>query len=453
MAARLFLWECVIVFFEILLFSVFIQDKLRAKNSMRHMRIKQSVFLLCLFFLLCTLIYMGISSLTVMSVLSLFGIAFAFLFYNESLITRLFWSSMYFVLCLFSLCIILFVPLTFSELPVTEIHASGTLYITFSSLYLILVAAFVFSCRKISGQKMQLSSMQNVSFILIPNVVIFVGYFIVKKILKPDTAYYSFGFSFQTIIRNPFFLVVLLFFVLYVYEFGYTAALHSALLDQKRIHELEKMEYETLIHTTESLREMKHDIEIHLDVIHSLSENGELSELQSYIDAFHLQLAHTHNLISTGNTAIDCILSNKLALARELNIETDFSVLIPAVFPLDPLSLSSLLGNMWNNALEACRRLQKNHPEIQPYIHFYIKPFQHMTIIHMENNYDQIIRENNRYISLKTGSLHGIGLKRITDIVSNAEGILQITSENNVFVIHIMIPQKEEAHEALNCHS
>jgi sensor histidine kinase regulating citrate/malate metabolism len=204
---------------------------------------------------------------------------------------------------------------------------------------------------------------------------------------------------------------------------------------------------------------MKHDIGIHLDVIQSLATAGNMDNLMTYIDSYHHALAHTHHLLSTGNTAIDCILSSKIDTAKKLNIKTDFSVLVPQAFPIDALSLSSLLGNMWNNALEACQRLQNAKPNIQPYIHFYIKPFRHMIIIHMENNYDQIIQKDDIYLSMKKdnfhgkGNFHGIGLKRITDIVDEAEGIFQTNADNHVFTIHIMIPQKEDANEANNFNS
>jgi sensor histidine kinase regulating citrate/malate metabolism len=82
-----------------------------------------------------------------------------------------------------------------------------------------------------------------------------------------------------------------------------------------------------------------------------------------------------------------------------------------------------------------------------------------MIIIHMENNYDQIIQKDDMYLSMKKGNFHGknnfhgkgnfhgIGLKRIADIVDEAEGIFQTNADNHVFTIHIMIPQKEDAHE------
>ena len=120
---------------------------------------------------------------------------------------------------------------------------------------------------------------------------------------------------------------------------------------------------------------------------------------------------------------------------------------------MDELSLSSLLGNLWNNSLESCQRLQSNQPDIQPFIHFYMKPFQQMILIHIENNYDEIIVKNHTYLSVKEEGSHGLGLKRIADIVSRADGVFQINSENHVFTVHIMIPQKEAQNEINHFHS
>ena len=47
----------------------------------------------------------------------------------------------------------------------------------------------------------------------------------------------------------------------------------------------------------------------------------------------------------------------------------------------------------------------------------------------------------------KNKGSHGIGLKRMEDIVNNVEGIFMINSENHVFTVHIMIPQKEAENE------
>ena len=447
------LWEYFINFLETLLFFIFIHTKLHIRKNYKHIYLKQIVFLALHFFVLCTLNYFDLSSTLTIFISCVLDIGFSLLFYDDIFVVRIFWGSMYSIICLISEYITVSVPQTFFKVTSLELLSGGALRMPFTLLYIALIAVLVFLFRCISNKEIQLTIIQKFSYLLISLAGILIGHYIMLLTLESEEHFHNPDFTFKMVLVNLVFLILFLFLLLYIYQLGYSKAVNAALLEQQKIFELEEMEYKTLLHTTEALREMKHDINIHLDVIQSLSASGQLDELQSYIDSYHQSLAHTHQLLSTGNTAIDCILSNKINSAQKLNIKTDFSVLVPSDFPLDALSLSSLLGNMWNNALEACQRLQNTQPHITPYIHFYIKPFQHMIIIHMENNYDKVIQQNGNYLSMKKGTSHGIGLKRMANIIAGLKGIFQINSENHVFTIHIMIPQKETTNEADNCNS
>lgn len=446
-------WECFINFLEILFFYIFIHAKLQLRNDCKYITQKKLIFLLLQFIAVCMLNYMDLSTMISISISCLLDITFAFLFYNDSFVIRIFWGSMYSVICLVSEYITVFVPQTFSKVTSTELLFGGTLRMPFTLLYIALIAVLVFLFHCMSNKKIQLSTMQKLSYLMISIAGILIGHYIIVITLEAEAQFHNQDFTFKLVLVNLFFLILFLFLLLYIYQLGYSKAVNTELLEQQKMHELEEMEYKTLIQSTESLREMKHDIDIHLDVIQSLSSSGNLDELQAYIESYHHSLARTHHLLSTGNTAIDCILSTKIESAQKLHIKTDFSVLVPQDFPMDALSLSSLLGNMWNNSLEACQRLHNSSPNIQPFIHFYIKPFQHMILIHMENNYNTIMIQNNSYHSVKKEDSHGLGLKRMADIVANADGILQINSENNIFTVHIMIPQKEAENEINNFNS
>lgn len=447
MITKIFLWEYFINFLEILFFYIFINSKLQLSDHYKHIRCKQFLFLLLHFFILCSINNVDLSSMITISISCLLDIVFALLFYKDIFITRIFWSCLYSVICLIADYITVFIPQTFSKVTPPELLFGGTLRIPFTMLYIALIAVLVFLFRCTATRKIQLSITQKICYFVISVVGILISHYIMLLTLEVEVQFHNSELTFQLVLVNLFFLLLFLFLLQYIYQLGYSKTVNATLLEQQKIHELEDMEYKTLIHTTESLREMKHDMDIHLDVIQSLSASGNLDGLQAYIDNYRHTNAYTHHLLSTGNTAIDCILSTKIDTAQKMNIQTDFSILVPQAFPMDALSLSSLLGNMWNNALEACERLQNTQPDIRPYIHFYIKPFQHMIIIHMENNYDQIIQKDNTYLSVKKDTSHGIGLKRMADIVDEVQGIFQINTDNHVFTVHIMIPQKEETHE------
>ena len=64
---------------------------------------------------------------------------------------------------------------------------------------------------------------------------------------------------------------------------------------------------------------------------------------------------------------------------------------------------------------------------------------------HLKSDFDGEIKRNKNHeiISTKSEKNHGLGLPRIKSIIENSGGVLQITSENNIFSVHIMLPDKE----------
>lgn len=242
-----------------------------------------------------------------------------------------------------------------------------------------------------------------------------------------------------------FFIILFLVLMLYIYQLGYSKEENIRLLEEQKIYELERTEFNSLSETTERLRKMKHDMQIYVDAINVLAKDKKWDELIAYTEQYHNTLATTQSAIATGNIAIDCILTAKLDYAEKHGIKTEYSIMAPENFPLDSVDLSSILGNIWNNSIEAGERLIISDPTEHPYIYFYIKPYQNMILIHIENNYDGVIKGSidGDILSVKQGKEHGLGIRRVKELVEKADGVLQITSDNKIFSVHIMIPDKE----------
>ena len=443
------IWEYFINFMEILLFYLFIIQKLHPNNRMQYLFPLQFSFLPARFFLQCVMNTYNFSAITTLIVSCVLEITFALLFFKDSTIVKVFWGFMYSIICMIAEYISMFIPQTFSGISTPEILLGGFLRVPFSMLYIMLIAIFVFLLHNFDNKEIILSPIQKMIYLGITFGGIFIGYYIMILTMKAEKLHYDDSFIFSMILINLFVIVLFLFLILYIYRLGDLNRKIIALMEAQKLHKLEELEYQNLIKTTESLRTMKHDMNIHLDVIQSLVNSGNTTELLLYIKNYQHSLEETHHLISTGNNAIDCILSSKIQEAKKQGIQVDFSVLVPQPFPLSSLSLSSLLGNLWNNALEACQRLKDTQPDSCPYIRFYIKPFQHMILIHIENPFDGILITDSEqnYLSVKDNHNHGIGLKRIHSIVSDADGNIQIDTINNIFTVHIMIPMKEILNE------
>lgn len=372
-------------------------------------------------------------------------IGYAVLFYRDSIIRRIFWGFSYSIICLVAEQISFFIPVTLYKGASLELLLGGTLRKPYTMLYLAMIAVFVLLFHSIGNKDISLSPFQKVAYIFIAISGLAIGHYILRLTLESVDKFGDSSFSARLSLVDLFFIILFLVLMLYIYQLGYSKEENIRLLEEQKIYELERTEFNSLSETTERLRKMKHDMQIYVDAINVLAKDKKWDELIAYTEQYHNTLATTQSAIATGNIAIDCILTAKLDYAEKHGIKTEYSIMAPENFPLDSVELSSILGNIWNNSIEAGERLIISDPTEHPYIYFYIKPYQNMILIHIENNYDGVIKGSidGDILSVKQGKEHGLGIRLVKELVEKADGVLQITSDNKIFSVHIMIPDKE----------
>lgn len=95
-----------------------------------------------------------------------------------------------------------------------------------------------------------------------------------------------------------------------------------------------------------------------------------------------------------------------------------------------------ILGNLIDNAVEACRDVE---PKSQ-FLRLYIAPMKQQFYISVSNATNELVRKlDEDYISRKRGD-HGHGLKRIDVMVEKYGGYINRKNEPGVFVTEIMLP-------------
>ena len=439
------IWEYIVNFLELALFIIFIHKKLRIRANYKHQAVLMFLFVSFQFAVLCTLNKMGISSYSTLMSSCVLDIGYAVLFYRDSIIRRIFWGFSYSIICLVAEQISFFIPVTLYKGASLELLLGGTLRKPYTMLYLAMIAVFVLLFHSIGNKDISLSPFQKVAYIFIAISGLAIGHYILRLTLESVDKFGDSSFSARLSLVDLFFIILFLVLMLYIYQLGYSKEENIRLLEEQKIYELERTEFNSLSETTERLRKMKHDMQIYVDAINVLAKDKKWDELIAYTEQYHNTLATTQSAIATGNIAIDCILTAKLDYAEKHGIKTEYSIMAPENFPLDSVELSSILGNIWNNSIEAGERLIISDPTEHPYIYFYIKPYQNMILIHIENNYDGVIKGSidGDILSVKQGKEHGLGISRVKELVEKADGVLQITSDNKIFSVHIMIPDKE----------
>lgn len=413
------IWEYIVNFLELALFIIFIHKKLRIRANYKHQAVLMFLFVSFQFAVLCTLNKMGISSYSTLMSSCVLDIGYAVLFYRDSIIRRIFWGFSYSIICLVAEQISFFIPVTLYKGASLELLLGGTLRKPYTMLYLAMIAVFVLLFHSIGNKDISLSPFQKVAYIFIAISGLAIGHYILRLTLESVDKFGDSSFSARLSLVDLFFIILFLVLMLYIYQLGYSKEENIRLLEEQKIYELERTEFNSLSETTERLRKMKHDMQIYVDAINVLAKDKKWDELIAYTEQYHNTLATTQSAIATGNIAIDCILTAKLDYAEKHGIKTEYSIMAPENFPLDSVELSSILGNIWNNSIEAGERLIISDPTEHPYIYFYIKPYQNMILIHIENNYDGVIKGSidGDILSVKQGKEHGLGIRLVYCII------------------------------------
>jgi Signal transduction histidine kinase regulating citrate/malate metabolism len=186
------------------------------------------------------------------------------------------------------------------------------------------------------------------------------------------------------------------------------------------------------------MRGWRHDYRNHIQVMRSYASSGDLEALKHYLDELEGDLASVDTVIKTGNRMADAILNSKISLARSKSIQVTADARIPVELKLPELDLCVIIGNLFDNAIEASLGLSEDQRLIRVYIdmkntQLYIS-FTNYTLGKKQT------KLNGRFLSTK-GEGHGFGLGRIDAIVARHGGYISRNSEDGAFTTEILLPQ------------
>ena len=194
----------------------------------------------------------------------------------------------------------------------------------------------------------------------------------------------------------------------------------------------------------QTMRAWRHDYHNHMQAIKALLEMQKMTELSDYLDNLEKDLDSIDIAIRTGNVGLDAILSSKVSIARKNNIEVNCTAKVPSDLKISDVHLCAIVGNLMDNAIEACEKM-KGAPEgvspaIPRFIRVYIGLFKRQLYISVTNSTNE--KKRRRVSELVTSKLgeHGFGLRRIDKIVEKYDGYVNRKNEPGVFATEVMLP-------------
>ena len=201
--------------------------------------------------------------------------------------------------------------------------------------------------------------------------------------------------------------------------------------------ELIEIHYAEVENMYRQMRGWRHDYRSHIQVMKAHAAQGEWEALRAYLDQLEDDLSTVDTVVKTGNPMADAILNSKISLARSRHIQVRSDASVPVALDISELDLCVILGNLFDNAIEASLAL----PEEERLIRVYIDRKGEQLYISFTNFTASGKREKRegRFRSTK-GEGHGFGLVRIDAIVERLGGWLSRNSEEGAFTTEILLP-------------
>ncbi len=217
--------------------------------------------------------------------------------------------------------------------------------------------------------------------------------------------------------------------------------LFSRLIDRRIAayqRELIETHYREVENMYRQIRGWRHDYRNHIQLMKVLAANGDMEGIRAYLDELETDLATVDTVVKTGNAMADAILNSKISLARSKEIAVRVDAHIPVKLKMSELDLCVILGNLFDNAIEASLALPKEQRMIRVYMdmkntQLYIS-FTNFTAGGKLQKVGGLFRSSK-------GEGHGFGLVRIDAIVERLDGYLSRNSEEGAFTTEILIPQ------------
>ncbi len=202
---------------------------------------------------------------------------------------------------------------------------------------------------------------------------------------------------------------------------------------------IKQKQFDSLKERIEEARTAKHDVRQHFHMLAALSADQKYDELDAYINRFHKNYSESNTVSYCDHYGINALLGYFAGLAGEHGIGFTANIKVPADINIPDDVLAVLVGNLLENATEACMN------ENKPVIIIRGKMENNVLFITFINTFTGETQKapNGLYLSTKHEG-RGIGLRSVRSIVSDYNGMLKIKHEDGLFTVSVLLKEPKK---------
>lgn len=193
-------------------------------------------------------------------------------------------------------------------------------------------------------------------------------------------------------------------------------------------------------------RKLAHDIHNHTDVLAHLLDAGQTEQAIAYVHDLQQTQTERILLVKTHNASLDALLNLKAYTAQQNKIDLHFEANNLAQLPINQTDYTAVLGNLLDNAMEACAKLPEDQRWIRVRIVLQNTPSDTapVLLISVQNSSLPVKIVRGKIATSKqdrTG--HGYGLAIVQDILRKYGAEFAMHYEEGFFLFSIEWPCKK----------
>lgn len=187
--------------------------------------------------------------------------------------------------------------------------------------------------------------------------------------------------------------------------------------------------YQQLLEKQQETKALWHDIKKYTAAMQAVAAQNDSEQLRQIAQAAEDAYERVKDISAVGNPVVDALLNQYLRSAKENQIQVLLDITIPKVLAISTLLLSVVIGNTFDNAIEACRLIA---PE-KRVIHLQLRKQNRILFYSIENPYIDAVTQ------LRVGKHHGYGLKNVERAVNQNNGNFQLEKVDGNFIVQIRL--------------
>lgn len=187
--------------------------------------------------------------------------------------------------------------------------------------------------------------------------------------------------------------------------------------------------YEEVQSANQQLLRTKHDFHNKICGLLDLAETDNNKLLYQNLSKILGDFDEEEAQIYTHNPILNSILKVKSANLKKYNIATTYTITVPEKLNIDFRDMGILVGNLLDNAIEACLLI----PEEQRKIDLTID-YRNTNLIIILKNCKIPHKNHSLCTTKKNAKEHGLGIKSVQHIVKKYNGIIEFTDNGHFFI-------------------